>query len=134
MVAGTVLVFTEVRGLFAPGFFLLAAAGSCFIASSVAYIAELFPTEVRATTTAFVLACQVAAGSVGLAVLGALSGVVGSSLLMVVLGACLAPAVLCLRGLPETTGRDLLHAAPAQPPVTSDDGAGAAGPEPLTAP
>lgn len=132
--AGTVLVFTEVRGLFAPGFFLLAAAGSCFIASSVAYIAELFPTEVRATTTAFVLACQVAAGSVGLAVLGALSGVVGSSLLMVVLGACLAPAVLCLRGLPETTGRDLLHAAPAQPPVTSDDGAGAAGPEPLTAP
>jgi len=108
--AGTVLVFTEVRALFAPGFFLLAAAGSCFAASSVAYMAELFPTEVRATTSAFVLVCQVVAGSVGLAVLGGLSGVISSSLLMLILGACLAPAVLALRGLPETARNDIVDA------------------------
>ncbi|MGD9694610.1 MAG: MFS transporter [Thermoleophilia bacterium] len=106
--AGTVLVFTEVRALFAPGFFLLATAGSCFVAASVAYLAELFPTEIRATATAFVLACQVAAGSLGLAVLGGLSGVVSTSLLMLVLGGCLAPAVLALRWLPETACRDLV--------------------------
>jgi MFS family permease len=106
--AGTVMVFTEVPGLFPPGFFLLATAGSCFLAASVAYMAELFPTEIRATTTAFVIACQVVAGSLGLMVLGALSGLVGTSLLMLVLGACLAPAALALRGLPETAGRDLV--------------------------
>ena len=49
--AGTVLVFTQVPALFPPGLFLLTAAGSCFAAASVAYIAELFPTEVRATAT-----------------------------------------------------------------------------------
>jgi MFS family permease len=110
--AGTVMVFTEVRGLFAPGLFLLTAAGSCFMAASVAYVAELFPTEVRATTTAFVLACQVVAGSVGLAVLGGLAGVVSPSLLLIVLGGCLAPAALALRWLPETARRDLVRVRP----------------------
>lgn len=122
--AGTVLVFTEVRGLFAPGFFLLAAAGSCFIASSVAYIAELFPTEVRATTTAFVLTCQVVAGSVGLALLGGLAGVVSTSLLMVILGACLAPAALALRGLPETARRDMVDDVAIPVPVPLGASAG----------
>ena len=84
--AGTVLVFTEVPALFVPGFFLLATAGSCFVAASVAYMAELFPTEVRASLTAFVLVCQVAAGSLGLAVLGGLAGVVSPYLLMLILG------------------------------------------------
>ena len=42
-----------------------AAAGSCFIAASLAYMAELFPTEVRAITLRLRAACQVAAGSVG---------------------------------------------------------------------
>jgi MFS family permease len=110
--AGTVMVFTEVPGLFPPGLFLLTVAGSCFMAASVAYMAELFPTEVRATTTAFVLACQVVAGSVGLAVLGGLAGVVSPSLLLIVLGGCLAPAALALRGLPETARRDLIRATP----------------------
>src|SRR6185295_19893279 len=63
--AGTVLMFTQVRGLFAPGFFLAAAGGACFIAVTLAYLAELLPTEIRATLTAFAVACQVAAGSVG---------------------------------------------------------------------
>ena len=106
--AGTVLVFTEVPGLFLPGLFLLAAAGSCFVAASVAYMAELFPTEVRASLTAFVLSARSSAGSVGLAVLGGLAGVVSPSLLLI-LGGCLAPAVLALRGLPETAGRDLIR-------------------------
>jgi putative MFS transporter len=106
--AGTVLVFTQVPALFPPGFFLLAAAGSCFIAASLAYMAELFPTEVRASLCAFVLTCQVAAGSVGLVVLGGLSAVVSPYLLLLILGACLTTAVLALRGLPETARRDLV--------------------------
>ncbi len=114
--AGTVMVFTEVRSLFPPGLFLLTAAGSCFAAASVAYVAELFPTEVRATTAAFVLACQVVAGSVGLAVLGGLAGVVSPSLLLIVLGGCLAPAALALRGLPETARRDLIRVTPVPVP------------------
>jgi len=115
--AGTVMVFTEVPGLFPPGLFLLTVAGSCFAAASVAYMAELFPTEVRATTTAFVLACQVVAGSVGLAVLGGLAGVVSPSLLLIVLGGCLAPAALALRGLPETARRDLIRVTPLPAPA-----------------
>jgi MFS family permease len=106
--AGTVLVFTQVPALFPPGFFLLAAAGSCFIAASLAYMAELFPTEVRASLCAFVLTCQVAAGSVGLVVLGGLSAVVSPYLLLLILGGCLTTAVLALRGLPETARRDLV--------------------------
>ncbi len=113
--AGTVLVFTEVQALFAPGFFLLATAGSCFIAASVAYMAELFPTEVRATTTAFLMSCQVLAGSVGLVVLGGLAGVVSTSLMLIILGGCLAPAVLALRRLPETARRDLVRAPAGTP-------------------
>ena len=52
---------------------------------------------------------------------------------MVILGACLAPAVLCLRGLPETAGRDLLH-VPVEARSAAGAGGGAAGPEPLPAP
>ncbi len=106
--AGTVLVFTQVEALFSPGFFLLATAGSCFLAASVAYVAELFPTEVRASLTSFVLVCQVAAGSVGLAVLGGLAPVVSPYFLMLILGACLVAALVALRGLPETSRRDLV--------------------------
>lgn len=110
--AGTVLVFTQVPALFAPGFFLLAAAGSCFLAASVAYVAELFPTEIRASLTAFVLVCQVAAGSIGLAVLGGLAAVVSPYLLLLIMGGCLTTALFALRGLPETTRRDLVEEGP----------------------
>jgi MFS family permease len=106
---GTVLVFTQMPALFAPGFFMLAAAGSCFLAASVAYIAELFPTEVRASLTSFVLVCQVAAGSLGLVVLGGLASVVSPYLLRLILGGCLVAALLALRGLPETARRDLVE-------------------------
>ena len=122
--AGTVLVFTQVPALFPPGFFLLAAAGSCFIAASLAYMAELFPTEVRASLCAFVLTCQVAAGSVGLVVLGGLSAVVSPYLLLLILGGCLTAAVLALVGLPETACRDLV-ADRETGPISAGAGAGA---------
>jgi hypothetical protein len=76
---------------------------------TLAYVAELFPTELRATLSAVVIACQVAAGSLGLALLGVLTGVVNPSLAMLILGSALLLSVLLLRGLPETRGRDLIH-------------------------
>jgi putative MFS transporter len=106
---GTVLVFTQVPALFVPGFFILATAGSCFLAASVAYMAELFPTEIRASLSAFVIVCQVTAGWLGLVLLGGLASVVSPYLLMLILGGCLTAALLALRGLPETTRRDLVE-------------------------
>lgn len=109
---GTVLIFTGQRSLFVPGFFLDAAAGACFVTVTLAYVAELFPTELRATLSSVVIACQVAAGSLGLALLGALAGVVDISLAMVIMGGSLLASLLLLRGLPETRGRDLIHSDP----------------------
>ena len=76
---------------------------------TLAYVAELFPTAVRATLSAVVIACQVAAGSLGLALLGSLTGVVNSSLVMLILGSALLASIVLLRGLPETRGRNLIH-------------------------
>jgi len=106
---GTVLIFTGQRSLFIPGFFLAAAAGACFVTVTLAYVAELFPTEVRATLSAVVISCQVAAGSIGLAVVGAVAGTISSSLMMLILGGSLLASLLLLRGLPEGRGRDLIH-------------------------
>ena len=111
-VAGTILIFTGQRGLFVPGFYLDAAAGACFVTVTLAYVAELFPTELRATLSSVVISCQVAAGSLGLALLGALSGVVSISLAMMILGGALLASLLLLRHLPETRGRDLIHLGP----------------------
>lgn len=111
--AGTVLMFTQASSLFIPGFFLSAAGSACFFASTIAYVAELFPTEIRATLSALVVAAQVAAGSLGLVVVGALAGTVDPSLLLLVGGAVLSASVLLLRRLPETHGRDLVgHSRP----------------------
>jgi MFS family permease len=109
--AGTVLMFTEIRTLFAPGFFLATAGGACFAAVSLAYLAELFPTEIRATLTAFAVACQLAAGSLGLVVVGGVSGVMSPSLLMVILGGALLASLPLLRRLPEVRGCDLIREA-----------------------
>ena len=106
---GTILIFTGQRSLFIPGFFLAAAAGACFVTVTLAYVAELFPTEVRATLSAVVISCQVAAGSIGLAVVGAVAGAVSTSLMMLILGGSLMASLLLLRGLPEGRGRDLIH-------------------------
>ena len=76
VIVGVLLVFSEERWLFAPGFFLLTGADAGLAAVRPSYLSELFPTEVRATLLAFVLAVVVAAGSLGLVVVGVLEGVV----------------------------------------------------------
>jgi MFS family permease len=113
--AGTILIFTQLRELFIPGFFLTAAGSACFLAVTLAYLAELFPTEIRATLTALVVSCQVAAGSLGLVIVGALSGVVGSSSLMLAAGIALVASLLLLRRLPEVGGCDVIHATEEAP-------------------
>jgi MFS family permease len=109
-------MFAQVKALFIPGFYLSAAGSACFLAATLAYVAELFPTEIRATLSSLVLAAQVAAGSLGLVIVGAAAGRVSPSLLLLVGGVGLAGSVLLLRGLPETRGRDLIgHARPSAP-------------------
>jgi MFS family permease len=116
--AGTMLMFTRMPGLFIPGFYLSAAGSACFFASTIAYVAELFPTEIRATLSSLVVAAQVAAGSLGLVVVGAFAGTVSPSHLLFVGGVLLGLSVLILRRLPETHGRDLIgHTRPALVPV-----------------
>ena len=118
---GTILIFTGQRSLFVPGFFLAAAAGACFVTVTLAYVAELFPTELRATLSSIVISCQVAAGSLGLAVVGAVAGAISTSLMMLILGGSLLASLLLLRGLPEGRGRDLINSGGPEP---------GAGPEP----
>jgi MFS family permease len=105
----TSLLFTEVPALFAPGWFALVASYACLIAVVLAYLAELFPTELRATLTAFALAGQIVSGSFGLVVTGALDGPLGSSSVLLVAGAVLLPALVLLRRLPETAGADVIR-------------------------
>ena len=112
--AGTILMFAGGKALFVPGFFLATAGSACFVSVTLAYLAELFPTEIRATLTAFAVSCQVAAGSLGLVLVGGLAGVVGVSPLMIVLGAALLGSLALLRGLPEVGGCDVI-AARAEP-------------------
>jgi MFS family permease len=118
--AGTMLIFTEVEGLFIPGFFLATAGAASFMAVTLTYLAELFPTEIRATLISVVLSCQVAAGSLGLVIVGALASVVKPSSVLLLAGGALVGSLVLLRGLPEVGGCDILHAAqghaaPAQP-------------------
>ena len=105
---GTVLVFTEVRVLFAPGWFCTVTAYACFQAVVLAYLAELFPTEVRAGLSSFAIAAQVVAGSIGLGLVAGLEGAVGRAPVMIGMAIALLPAVLLLRPLPETAGRDVI--------------------------
>jgi len=109
--AAALLTFTEVPALFAPGWFALAASYACLQAVVLAYVAELFPTEVRATLTAFVFGAQIAAGSLGLVAAAALDGATGTSPALVVAGAALLPALLLLRRLPERAGADVVTPA-----------------------
>lgn len=119
---GTSLMFTTYEPLFIPGFFALTAAAACFLSVSVAYVAELFPTEIRATSIAFVTACEVAAGSVGLGLLGGLSGVVSPSLMMLILGGMLVLSLALLRRMPEVRGRDLIQSGGPPPPPAAPSG------------
>jgi MFS family permease len=106
--AANVLIFTEVRALFVPGFWVAACANAAVLAVGYAYLSELFPTELRATLTSVVIAAQIAGGSIGLLVIGALAGVVDTSLQLVVGGLLATPVIVLLRGLPETRGSDVV--------------------------
>jgi putative MFS transporter len=108
-VIANVMIFTEVRLLFAPGFWVAAGANAAVLAVGYAYLSELFPTELRATLTSIVIAAQIAGGSLGLLVIGALAGAVDTSLQLVIGGLLAAPVVLLLRGLPETRGTDVVR-------------------------
>ena len=109
-VIANVMIFTEVRLLFAPGFWVAAGASAAVLAVGYAYLSELFPTELRATLTSIVIAAQIAGGSLGLLIVAALAGAVDTSLQLVIGGLLAAPVVLLLRGLPETRGADVVTA------------------------
>jgi MFS family permease len=108
-VVANVMIFSELRALFAPGFWVAAGANAAVLAVGYAYLSELFPTELRATLTSVVIAVQIAAGSLGLLVIGALAGAVDTSLQLVVGGLAAMPVILVLRGLPETHGTDVIQ-------------------------
>jgi MFS family permease len=105
---GTLLVFTELRMLFVPGWFLGVGAYACLQAVVLAYVAELFPTELRATLSAFVVTASIVSGSIGLALVAGLGEVTGRSAVLVVLALLLLPVLTLLRRLPETAGRDVI--------------------------
>jgi MFS family permease len=107
-VVANVMIFTEVEALFVPGFWLAASASAAVLAVGFAYLAELFPTELRATLTSVVIAAQIVGGSIGLLLVAALAGAVDTSLQLAVGGIAALPAILLLRGLPETRGADVV--------------------------
>jgi len=116
MVLGVALVFTEQRWLFAPGFFLLTGADAGLASVRPAYISELFPTEVRATLLSFVFAVVVAAGSLGLVIVGVLEGTWTVRTSIYALSALMLAGLAAMRGLPETVGADVIRAE--QPSVS----------------
>ena len=106
---GAILLFTEVRALYAPGFFLLAGADAAVQAVRTAYVGELFPTELRATLGSFVGAVNVAAGSFGLALVGVLAGVIDPSTSVIAMAVACTATVIVIRRLPETVGIDVIE-------------------------
>lgn len=108
MMVGVALVFTEQRWLFAPGFFLLTGADAGLVAVRPAYLSELFPTEVRATLLSFVFGVVVAAGSLGLVIVGVLDGTWTTRTSIYFLVAVMLAGLAAVRGLPETVGTDVI--------------------------
>lgn len=107
---GALLVFTEARALYAVGFFMLAGADAAIQATRTAYVSELFPTEVRATVASFVGAVNVAAGSLGLVLVGLLASAVDPSKSIITMALGCTATVVVLRRLPETVGVDVIGA------------------------
>lgn len=109
---GALLVFSGSRALYVPGFFLLAGADAAVHAVRGAFVAELFPTEVRATLAALTGAVTVASGSAGLLVVGLLSPGVPYGHAVAALALLAGAGTLALRALPETAGADVLGPRP----------------------
>ncbi|MGH9086463.1 MAG: MFS transporter, partial [Acidimicrobiales bacterium] len=110
LVVGVALVFSEERWLFAPGFFIMSGSDAGLASVRPAYLSELFPTEVRATLLAFVFGVIVAAGSVGLVVVGALDGVLSTRAAIAGLAGVMIAGLAAMRGMPETAGADVILA------------------------
>jgi MFS family permease len=108
--AATVVLFNGGRAAFTPAFFLLTASDACLQAVRAAYTSELFPTQIRATVASFIGVITVAAGSAGLVIAGALAGTLSPGTTITAVAVAPALAVLALRALPETAGRDILGA------------------------
>ncbi len=108
MVLGVLLVYSEQRWLFAPGFFLLTGADAGLVSVRPVYISELFPTELRATLLSFVFGVVVAAGSVGLMTVGILAGTLSTRTSIFGLTALMVVGLAAMRGLPETAGADVI--------------------------
>ena len=115
LVAGVLLLFSEERWLFAPGFFIMSASDAGLASVRPAYLSELFPTEVRATLLAFVFGVIVAAGSIGLVVVGVLDGVVSTRTAIFGLSGVMLAGLAAMRGMPETAGADVIRAAERAP-------------------
>ena len=107
---GCLLVFSEEPALYAIGFFIMTGSNAATQSARASYLSELFPTEVRATLAAFVGANIVAAGSLGLLLVGVLQSVVSTSAAVMALAVLGAVATLLLRNLPETAGTDIINA------------------------
>ncbi len=108
---GMASIFATGRGGFAAGWFLFVFGQALVNGMWMAYVAELVPTEVRATVTSFLVAAQVAAGAIGLAVTSAAADDVGHMRTAMVAMALLAvTSLLALFRLPETVGRDVVEA------------------------
>ncbi len=107
---GVLLVFSEQRWLFAPGFFMMTGADAGLAAVRPAYLSELFPTEVRATLLSFVFAVIVAAGSLGLVLVGLLDAVWTTRTSVIALAVVMVAGLAAVRRLPETAGADVIGA------------------------
>jgi MFS family permease len=107
MGASVLLIFGGGEALFAVGFWVAVLAQGAQWPVIGAYVAELFPTEVRATMHSFVLAFQTIGGALGLLVVGVLAPVVGVTEIMVGLGVACAVSMVCLLGIPETSGANI---------------------------
>lgn len=110
--AGAVLVFTAQPVLYAPGFFLMAAADAAVQSVRSAYAAELFPTPVRATLASLAGAVVIVGGSAGLLLTGLLAPVLDPRSVVLLLAAASAAGALLLRALPETVGTDVIGVDP----------------------
>lgn len=110
MALGLVAIFSEQRGLFAPGFFLVAGSDAALASVRPSYLSELFPTEVRATLMAFVFGVVVAAGSVGLVFVGIFEAWWSTRTLIGALAAVMLLGLLSMRRMPETAGADVIGA------------------------
>lgn len=108
---GLASIFAAGRAGFAVGWFTFVFDQALVNGMWMAYMAELVPTEVRATVTSFVVAGQVAAGAIGIAVTSAVAGDVGHlRVVMVVMAALSVLSLVSLLRLPETVGRDVVGA------------------------